>query len=101
MLYETLPPAAERGGKNHSCLEVPDVARAAALLEQRRARTGYARPIEVKVGVNRKRQANLFDPVGTRVVLMEPDTVDGQSAPPSTAPLTADAVLRMSAVADL
>jgi lactoylglutathione lyase len=101
MLYETLPPAAERGGKNHICLEVPDVARAAALLEQRRARTGYARPIEVKVGVNRKRQANLFDPDGTRVELMEPDTVDGQSAPPSTAPLTAGAVLRLSAVADL
>jgi catechol 2,3-dioxygenase-like lactoylglutathione lyase family enzyme len=86
MLYETLPPPAERGGKNHICLEVPDVARAAAVLERRRARTGYNRPIEVKVGVNRKRQANLFDPDGTRVELMEPDTVDGQPAPPSTAP---------------
>jgi catechol 2,3-dioxygenase-like lactoylglutathione lyase family enzyme len=86
MLYEKLPPPEERGGKNHICLEVPDVARAVAVLEQRRARTGYARPIEVKVGVNRKRQANLFDPDGTRVELMEPNTVDGRPTPPSTAP---------------
>ncbi len=86
MLYETLPPPDQRGGKNHICLEVPDVARAVAVLEQRRASTGYARPIEVKVGVNRKRQANLFDPDGTRVELMEPDTVDGKPAPWSTAP---------------
>jgi lactoylglutathione lyase len=40
----------------------------------------------VKVGVNRKRQANLFDPDGTRIELMEPTTIDGKPAPPSTAP---------------
>ena len=86
MLYETLPPPDQRGGKNHICLEVPDVARAVAVLEGRRASAGYGRPIEVKVGVNRKRQANLFDPDGTRVELMEPHTIDGKPTPPSTAP---------------
>jgi lactoylglutathione lyase len=72
--------------KNHVCLVVPDVARAVALLETRRARTGYARPIEPKVGVNRKRQANLFDPDGTRIELMEPTTIDGLPVPSSQAP---------------
>ena len=42
--------------------------------------------IEAKVGVNRKRQVNLYDPDGTRVELMETNTIDGKPAPPSTAP---------------
>jgi catechol 2,3-dioxygenase-like lactoylglutathione lyase family enzyme len=86
MLYDQLPPPDQRGGKNHVCLEVPDVAAAVALLERRPARAGYPRPIEVKVGVNRKRQANLFDPDGTRIELMEPTTIDGVATPPSSAP---------------
>lgn len=86
MLYERTPDARERGVRNHLCLEVPDVAKAVAILETRRAASGYARPIEVRVGVNRKRQANLYDPDGTRVELMEPNTIDGQPAPSSTAP---------------
>jgi len=47
---------------------------------------GYDRPVEIQVGVNRKRQINLYDPDGTRIELMEPNTVDGQPAPSSTAP---------------
>jgi catechol 2,3-dioxygenase-like lactoylglutathione lyase family enzyme len=86
MLYDQLPPPDQRGGKNHVCLMVPDVAAAVARLEARPARKDYPRTIEVKVGVNRKRQANLFDPDGTRIELMEPVTIDGQPAPPSTAP---------------
>ncbi len=85
MLYSTLPPPEERGGKNHMCLVVPDVQKAVAILESRPARKSYAQPIEVKVGVNRKRQANLFDPDGTRIELMEADTIDGKPAPSSTA----------------
>jgi catechol 2,3-dioxygenase-like lactoylglutathione lyase family enzyme len=86
MLYDQLPPPEERGGKNHVCLMVPNVVQAVALLESRPARKLYLRPIEVKVGVNRKRQANLFDPDGTRIELMEPTTIDGQPTPSSTAP---------------
>ena len=55
-------------------------------LEARPARAGYTRPIAVRTGINRKRQVNLFDPDGTRVELMEPDTVDGKPAPSSTLP---------------
>ena len=55
-------------------------------LEQRPARKLYGREIKTQVGKNRKRQANLFDPDGTRVELMEPKTIDGQPAPSSTAP---------------
>ena len=35
---------------------------------------------------NRKRQANLFDPDGTRSEVMEPNTIDGKPTPPSNAP---------------
>jgi catechol 2,3-dioxygenase-like lactoylglutathione lyase family enzyme len=86
MLYDQLPPPTERGGKNHICLVVPDVPAAVAMLESRPARKQYGRTIEWKVGVNHKRQANLFDPDGTRVEIMEPATADGQPVPPSPAP---------------
>ncbi len=86
MLYDTLPPPDQRGGKNHICLVVPDIAKAVAQLEARPARKSYPHKIEIKVGVNRKRQANLFDPDGTRVELMEPNTIDGKPTPPSKAP---------------
>ena len=68
------------------CLLVPDAVKAVAELDSRAARKAYARPIEVRTGINRKRQVNLFDPDGTRVELMEPETVDGKPAPPSTLP---------------
>ena len=59
---------------------------AAAALAARPSRTSYTRAIEVRTGINRKRQVNLFDPDGTRVELMEPNTVDGKPAPSSTLP---------------
>jgi catechol 2,3-dioxygenase-like lactoylglutathione lyase family enzyme len=86
MLYDTPPTPEERGVKNHLCLVTPDVVRAVADLEARPARKSYPRRIEIKVGVNHKRQANLFDPDGTRVELMEPHTVDGKPVPSSKAP---------------
>jgi len=86
MLYEQFPPPDQRGGKNHVCLVVPDIARTVAELEARPARKGYPRLIEPRVGVNHKRQVNLFDPDGTRIELMEPSTVDGKPVPSSTAP---------------
>jgi lactoylglutathione lyase len=46
----------------------------------------YTRDIAIQVGVNRKRQVNLFDPDGTRIELMEPNTIDGTPALSSTAP---------------
>jgi len=86
MLYDQPPDARRRGVMEHVCLVTPDIEKAVAALEARRARSGYARPIEVRVGTNRKRQANLYDPDGTRIELMEPDTVDGQPTPSSSAP---------------
>ena len=86
MLYSTPPDAAQLGVKNHICLITPDIKKAVAILESRPARRSYSRPIEIKVGRNGKRQANLFDPDGTRIELMEPDTVDGKPVPSSKAP---------------
>ena len=86
MLYDKLPEPDARGGRNHASLLVPDAEQAVAELTRRAARTGYDKPIKIQIGVNRKRQVNLYDPDGTRIELMEPMTVDGKPAPSSTAP---------------
>jgi catechol 2,3-dioxygenase-like lactoylglutathione lyase family enzyme len=86
MLYSTPPDAKEMGVKDHICLVTPDIEKAVAILEARPARKNYAQRVEIKVGVNGKRQANLFDPDGTRVELMEPNTVNGMPVPSSAAP---------------
>ncbi len=86
MLYGELPSPDQRGVKHHICLVVPDLQKAIDTLEARPARKQYPREIKMQTGVNRKRQANLFDPDGTRIELMEANTTDGKPAPPSTAP---------------
>jgi catechol 2,3-dioxygenase-like lactoylglutathione lyase family enzyme len=86
MLYGEPPTPERRGSAHHLCLVVPDVEKAVAGLDKRPARAGYTRPLEIRTGINRKRQVNLFDPDGTRVELMEPKTIDGKPAPPSTLP---------------
>jgi lactoylglutathione lyase len=86
MLYKTAPTLQRLGTMHHLCLEVPDIEAAKSSLEARPARRGYTRDLEIKTGINRKRQLNLYDPDGTRIELMEPKTVDGTPAPSSTAP---------------
>lgn len=86
MLYKDPPTPEQQGGKNHICLFSQDVQKSAAELESRPARSSYRRDIQVQVGKNQRRQANLFDPDGTRIELMEPATIDGKAAPPSHAP---------------
>jgi catechol 2,3-dioxygenase-like lactoylglutathione lyase family enzyme len=86
MLYTELPPPDKRGGAHHMSLQVADIEKAKSGLEVRSAFTNYSHPLQIRTGVNRKRQMNLFDPDGTRVELMEPQTVDGIPAPSSTAP---------------
>jgi lactoylglutathione lyase len=87
MLYSELPEPDKRGRFHHLCLLTPDIEKTKATLEQRVAKVGYDRPLEIQTGVNRKRQLNVYDPDGTRVEFMEPRTVDGTVAPPSTAPV--------------
>ena len=86
MLYDEKPPPDRRGSAHHICLVVPDAEKAVAALDARPARASYTRAVEIRTGINRKRQVNLFDPDGTRVELMEPTTVDGKPAPSSTLP---------------
>ena len=86
MLYRNLPPPDRRGVEHHICLVTPDTGAALTQLDTRPYRRTYARPLEIRTGINRRRQLNLFDPDGTRAELMEPVTVDGKPAPPSPAP---------------
>ena len=82
-----MPPVEQRGTGYHLALEVPDMDAAIAKLNAKPARKDYTRPIEVKTGRNHKRQANLYDPDGTRVELMEDHTVVGLPSPPTSLPL--------------
>jgi len=90
MLYSELPEPDNRGTKNHMSLTVPDAQKALDELKRRAAQGLYTAPegkeLAIQVGVNRKRQINLYDPDGTRIELMEPNTIDGKPAPSSTAP---------------
>jgi lactoylglutathione lyase len=86
MLYGALPDTSRWGSMNHTSLVVPDVERAVVLLKSRPYFQSYGKELTVKTGVNGKRQLNLFDPDGTRVELMEPNTASGKPVPSSTAP---------------
>jgi len=86
MLYRTLGDPSGWGGKNHLSLMVPDIEKAVATLRARPYFAGYGKALEIKTGVNGKRQVNIYDPDGTRVELMEPNTVSGKPTPSSTAP---------------
>ena len=83
MLYRTMSDWSSWGGKNHISLVVPDIEKATAILK---TRPGYTKPLEIKTGVNQKRQMNMYDPDGTRVEIMEPNTITGKPTPSSTAP---------------
>ena len=87
MLFKDAPAPTKRGTAHHLCLFVPDVPATVAAIKTKPAFASYTRPLDVHVGVNRKRIANFFDPDGTRTEVMEPVTVDGKPTPPSTAPL--------------
>ncbi len=84
----TEPPTKQRAGSVfHLALEVPDIEAAVAKLNANPSRKDYKRPLEIKTGLNHKRQCNLYDPDGNRVELMEDHTVDGMPSPMSTVPL--------------
>jgi catechol 2,3-dioxygenase-like lactoylglutathione lyase family enzyme len=87
MLYGGHYPSLKQlGGMEHFCLEVPDVHKTVAELESRPAFKTYGRKITVSLGHNHHWLANLFDPDGTRIELMEPGTYNRKPVPPSTAP---------------
>ena len=86
MLYAQPPPAEKRGTAHHLALEVTDAAASVNKLKHNEYFKNYDRAIEVRIGKNRKRQVNLFDPDGTRTELMEGHTIDGKPARSSDAP---------------
>jgi lactoylglutathione lyase len=86
MLYRSLPDFSKWGTKNHLSLVVPDIEKSVAELESRPYDKTYGKPLTINTGVNGKRQVNLYDPDGTRVEIMEPNTVTGKPVPSSTAP---------------
>ena len=86
MLHAGTPSVERLHVMNHLCLEVPDIAAAESALKARTLPQGCKEPSALRTGVNRKRQINCYDPDGTRVEVMEANTVDGRPAPSSDAP---------------
>jgi len=66
MLYKEPPPPTKRGSAHHRCLEVSDAAATIAALDKRSYRKQYTQPLQIRTGINRKRQVNIFDPDRTR-----------------------------------
>lgn len=87
MLYKDEPEPDKRGSQHHFCLETPRIGDALEMLKDRDYAAFYGKPLEIRTGINRKRQLNVFDPDGTRMELMEPFTADASAPPPSTLPL--------------
>lgn len=86
MLYGGPEPKEKQlGTMNHICLEVENVPAAYETLQARTLPSCCAATSAPKTGVNGKRQINAFDPLGTRVEIMEPGTHDGKPVPSSTA----------------
>lgn len=74
MLHSSPPTREQLGSMHHICLEVDDIEVAfRAAVERGIPDTERHRP---RVGRNRRRLLNLFDPDGCRTELMEPRTVD-------------------------
>ena len=86
MLVGARPDAGRLHVLHHVCLDVPDARAAADALAARTLPAGCRAPDPLKVGVNGRRQLNCYDPDGTRVEIMEVNTVDGRPVPPSGAP---------------
>jgi len=86
MLFPKLPAEENRRTPHHICLEVDDVAKTWEVLKTRTMPANLKTPTPMKVGINGKRQINLYDPDGTRVEIMEPNTFSGRPVPPSTLP---------------
>ena len=87
MLYSTLPAPTQRGSQHHICLEVDNLDQAKSRLEASTYFKTYGKTLEIRTGINRRRQLNLFDPDGTRIELMEARTVDGFPPKSTTLPL--------------
>jgi catechol 2,3-dioxygenase-like lactoylglutathione lyase family enzyme len=85
MLYGAKPSLAQLHVLNHLCLEVRDAAAAGDTLKSRPLPDGCPAPTPIRIGKNGKRQVNSYDPDGTRVEMMEANTVDGTPAAPSHA----------------
>jgi lactoylglutathione lyase len=87
MLYKDEPAPNRRGSAHHFSLETPNIAEALEKLKARDYSVTYGQPLEIRTGINRRRQMNIFDPDGTRMELMEPQWVDGNPPAVSTLPL--------------
>ena len=87
MLYKYPPAPNRRGTVHHICLETPHIGETLEKLKASEYGVTYGKPLEIRTGINRRRQLNVFDPDGTRTEFMEAFTVDGSAPPPSTAPL--------------
>lgn len=70
--FADLPSPSVMKAQNHLGLAVPDVQKAVAILQQRPPSGAESIPTKIETGGHLPRRANLFDPDGARIELMEP-----------------------------
>ena len=88
MLYGSDPTWDRMGSMNHICLEVKNVPAVKAILDGRTYPKDCRPASDVATGVNRKRQINYYNIDGTRVEIMEDNTIDGVPTPSHDKPIT-------------
>lgn len=86
MLFDEPPDIDRLHTMHHICLEVEDIMAAHLVLKDRPLPAGCKHPTRMKLGKNGRWQINCFDPDGSRVEIMEPDTFNGEPIPASDAP---------------
>jgi lactoylglutathione lyase len=86
MLFHAEPSLTQLHTMHHICLVVDDILAAQRTLRARPLPPGCPATTGMKLGKNGRWQINCFDPDGTRVEVMEPDTFNGQPIPLSDAP---------------
>jgi catechol 2,3-dioxygenase-like lactoylglutathione lyase family enzyme len=86
MLYDRPPSATQLLTMHHVCLEVDDIMATHRQLASRTLPPGCQAPTGMKLGKNGRWQINCYDPDGSRVEVMEPNTYNGEKIAPSHAP---------------
>jgi len=85
MLYDKPQSQENMGILNHVSLEVNDIYQTEKKLDGRALPSNCKATSSIKIGINKKRQINSFDIDGTRIEIMEANTINGIPAKSSNA----------------
>ncbi len=88
ILDPSQPSPTEHKIQNHISLSNGDVRQAVLNLQSRSQLASYVQPITVHVGIQQRRQVDLFGPDGTRIEIMEPAQPGATDSQPGSGSIT-------------